>query len=134
MQTGQLVRRYLVTVGSQLSVRDASRKMALHGLGSLPVVDQLGRIEGIVTESDIVRAVADDRDPADTRVGLIMTRNPVTVEEDVTACQAALAMGASHSRYLPVARGAKLVGMISAGDLIREMRNDVSAYLPVERV
>lgn len=127
MQDSQLVRHYVVTVGPQISVTEASHKMFRHGVGSLPVVDGLGRIEGLLTESDIVRAVSDGRDLELTTVGSIMTRNPVTVDEDVTACQAALAMCMARTRHIPVTRGARLVGMVSASDMIRQIREDVSA-------
>lgn len=126
MQDSQLVRHYVVAVDPQISVTEASRKMCRHGVGSLPVVDSLGRVEGILTESDIVRAVSDGRDLELTTVGSVMTRNPVTVEEDVTARQAASAMCMAHARHLPVTRGARLVGMVSAGDLVRQIRKDVS--------
>lgn len=134
MQTSRLIRRYPVTVDRHVSVAGATRIMRRNGVGFLPVVDELGRVEGIFTETDIVKAVADDRDLDGTPVGLIMTRNTVTVGEDVTLCDAALAMCMSHARHLPVTRGAKLVGVISADDLVREMRRDVPADPPVEAV
>lgn len=134
MHTSPLVRRYPITVDRHVSVAEATRIMRRHGVGSLPVVDELGQVEGIFTESDIVKAVADDRDLNGTPVGLTMARNTVTVGEDVTLCDAALAMCASHARHLPVTRGTKLVGVISVDDLVREMRQDVPADQPVERV
>lgn len=105
-----------------------------HGLASLPVVDGQGQVEGIITESDIVGAVSDGRDFERTKVGSIMTRNPVTVGEDVNASQAALAMCRSHARHLPVTRGGRMVGIVFDRDLIRKMRKDVYAHQPAEYV
>lgn len=132
MQDSQLVRHYVVTVGPQISVTEVSHKMFRHGVGSLPVVDNLGRIEGIITESDIVRAVSDGRDLELTTVGSIMGRNPVTVDEGVTTCQAALAMCMARAGHVPVTRGGRLVGMVSASDLVRQIRKDVAADRPAE--
>lgn len=134
MHDTQLVRRYVVTAGPQMSVAEASRMMMRHGLGSLAVIDGRGQVEGIITESDIVRAVSDGRDLELTNVGSIMTRNPVTVGEDVTAGQAALAMCRARTRHLPVTRGGRLVGMVFDRDLIRKMRKDVYAHQPPEYV
>lgn len=134
MHDSQLVRRYVVTAGPQMSVAEASRTMMRHGLASLAVIDSRGQVEGVITESDIVRAVSDGRDFELTNVGSIMTRNPVTVGEDVTAGEAALAMCRSRARHLPVTRGGRLVGMVFDRDLIRKMRKDVYAHQPAEYV
>lgn len=122
MRTSTLIRHYVSTVSRRASLAEAAREMARYGLGSLPVVDRAGLVEGLVTESDIVRAVAEEREMEGTAVESVMTRDPVTVEEETSATRASTLMCAAHARHLPVTRESRLVGMISCWDLIRQMR------------
>jgi CBS domain-containing protein len=78
------------------------------------------RLAGIITERDIVRAVADRRDLADATAGEYMTSTPATVEWDTPLADVARTMLAYGIRHLPVVVAGEVIGMVSARDLLQE--------------
>jgi CBS domain-containing protein len=78
------------------------------------------RLAGIITERDIVRAVADRRDLADATAGEYMTSTPATVELDTPLADVARTMLAYGIRHLPVVVAGEVIGMVSARDLLQE--------------
>jgi CBS domain-containing protein len=86
-------------------------------VGSLMVVEG-EELVGIISERDIVRAVAEGLAPEVTGVKECMTRDPITARPDMPADAAALIMVERDVRHLPVVDGRRLVGMISARDLL----------------
>jgi CBS domain-containing protein len=75
-------------------------------------------IVGVITERDFMRAVADGRNPAATYVSEFMTRNPRTIEAGKPAGEAAALMIKHHVRHIPVTEGGRLIGFLSARDLL----------------
>ena len=75
-------------------------------------------LAGILTEHDIVTAVAEGRDLVTTRAGFYMTDDPVTVHPDQDTRQAAIEMMERGIRHLPVVERGRVLGMISARDLL----------------
>ena len=95
---------------------DAAKVMLREGVGSLVVFSD-GEAVGILTERDLVRAVAEDG-PRVAEVGDYMSRDTAfaMAEEDcLAAAERMLSMGVRH---LPVLEGGKVVGMVSARDLL----------------
>jgi CBS domain-containing protein len=76
------------------------------------------RLAGIITERDIVRAVADRRDLADGTAGDYMTLEPATVSLETPLGEVARTMLAYGVRHLPVVVGGEVIGMVSARDLL----------------
>lgn len=109
------------------TVLEAARHMNERRIGAVMVMEQ-DRIAGIFTERDIlVRVVGKERAPAETRVRDVMTTDPVTIGPDLTleACEKLITE--RRVRHLPVVEGGRLLGMVSAGDLLRhelEARNE----------
>jgi CBS domain-containing protein len=84
----------------------------------LPVCREDGRLQGIITDRDIVlRCVAAEIDPEKTTVGEIMTKSLVTASPRDDVRRAAQLMASAQVRRLPVTDGGRLVGMLSLGDL-----------------
>lgn len=128
MQVSQLMNRNVVTISPEESAALCARLLSRHNLGALPVCDGNGRLRGIVTDRDIVlRCVAAEEEPAETRVRDIMSRACISIaaEEDVSA--AAQMMALHQVRRLPVTESGKLVGMLSLGDLARARACDAEA-------
>jgi len=103
------------------SVFDAVRMMDQKGIGALSVVNK-GAMVGIISERDCAREVIlKQRDAQQTRVSDIMTRQVFYThpEQDVEACLSV--MTKHHIRHLPVMQDEKLVGMISLGDVVKDM-------------
>jgi CBS domain-containing protein len=101
--------------GEDLAV--AASRMEFHEIGALAVYER-GRLAGIITERDILRAVGDGRNPELTPVAAYMVEDPVTVSPDTEASEAAATMVSLGVRHLPVVEGGGLVGMLSARDLL----------------
>jgi CBS domain-containing protein len=107
-------RRMILKAAPETVVSQAARLMANKNVGAVMVVAD-GRLVGIFTERDIVcRVVARGLDPQTTRLVDVMTPEPETVESDKPFGYALLRMHERGFRHLPVTRGGKLVGIISA--------------------
>ena len=98
---------------------DAASIMAGNDVGSVPVVDDDGSLLGLVTDRDLaVRVLARREDPRSVRLGEIATRKGlVTITPDAQASDARSLMAEHRVRRLPVVKDARLVGMVSLGDL-----------------
>lgn len=90
--------------------------MVENGIGSLVVFDG-ERVIGIVTDRDIVSAVADET-VSDRTVGDVMTPDPDTVEADLSIGEAVEWLNATGYRHLPVSEDGKLMGIVSSKDLL----------------
>ena len=97
---------------------DAAGRMRDHGAASLVVVDGGHRPVGVVTERDLLRAMADGLPPRRTPVSACMTAEPVTVTPETDIRETAMLMLAHGIRQLPVVERGVTVGMVSARDLL----------------
>lgn len=128
MQVRDIMTDRLIVVGQQEPIASAARLMKRHNLGALPVCDDDGRLRGLITDRDIViRCVAADMDPADTKIREIMSRGITTCAAGEDVDDVVRTMGAEQVRRLPVVDGGKLVGMVSLGDLTRSVRYSMEA-------
>ena len=117
-----LVRHAMTDVPKQLSssmnADDAAGMMANYDVGAVPVVDEEGRLIGIVTDRDLVtRVLAARQDPRRITLGEAATRTTVTATPDMSVADARVLMAEHRIRRLPVMKGDELVGMISLGDV-----------------
>jgi CBS domain-containing protein len=108
----------LITVEPSTSVAAAVTVMGMQGVGAVLVMEK-GRVEGIFTERDLVRAMSNDIGASSQPVAQWMTRNPVTVGPEVPVDEALEIMLNGHFRHLPVMEGERLVGVVSIRDLSR---------------
>jgi CBS domain-containing protein len=129
-----------VSVSPQNSIRHAIQIMLHRKVSGLPVLDDDGRLVGIITEGDLLRRmelgiaafVALPSEPpvtdeAEARayvkshgwsVADVMTRDPVTVEESMPIHRIAAMMSEQRIKRMPVMRGGDLVGIVSRADLL----------------
>lgn len=109
------------TIAPTASVFDALRLMADKSIGALLVVED-DAIAGIVTERDYARKIAlMGRTSATTLVKDVMTSSVICVRPEQTSEQCMQLMTGNRLRHLPVLDGGKLVGMISIGDLVKDI-------------
>ena len=113
---GEIMSGDVLAVATATPLREAAGRMHERRVGALVVLEG-ERLVGIVTERDVLRAVAEGR--VDGSVGEVMTASPDTIETDETAAQAATLMIHGGFRHLPVVEATKVVGMISIRDLVR---------------
>ena len=101
------------------SVRDAARLMRERKVSSLGVVED-GRLVGLLTIRDLaMRVVAEERDPAQTSVSAVMTRDPIGLPAEALGSDVLNLMLEHRIGHLPVIDGGALVGMITQTDLTR---------------
>src|SRR5207247_1930909 len=105
------------SVEADESLAEAASKMQFEEIGSLAVVRH-GRFAGIITERDLVRALAEGVDPAGTPVSTYMTEDPIVASPEDGTHEAAARMVVFGVRHLPVAVGDEVVGMVSIRDLL----------------
>ncbi|MDD2846789.1 MAG: CBS domain-containing protein [Rhodoferax sp.] len=103
------------------SVLEALQSMADHGIGALLVMEN-DAIVGIVTERDYARKIAlMGRTSVATLVRDVMTKNVMYVQPTQTSEECMALMTENRLRHLPVVEGEKLVGLISIGDLVKDI-------------
>jgi CBS domain-containing protein len=114
--------RDLLSVEPGLSLTEVAQRMVDKDVGAALVTDA-GRLVGILTERDVLRAVARGQ-AGDATVADWMTRNPETLDPDDTTQHAAVLMIHGGFRHLPVTEGDDVVGMLSIRDLMRIVLED----------
>jgi CBS domain-containing protein len=117
MQVNELMAGPVDSCGPEMTLTEAARRMTKDDVGSLAVTHE-GALIGIVTERDVVRAVAEGKHLAHTSVGEVMTPEPDSLEPDVSIEDAASWMLAAGYRHLPVVEADRVLGMVSMKDLM----------------
>ncbi|OCW58813.1 CBS domain-containing protein [Hoeflea olei] len=118
--------RDVVTVRPSMGTEEAIRFLADNKIGAVVVTDGSGRIAGILSERDIVRAVAARGVQAlASEISEIMTSKVTTCGEQHSINQVMELMTNGRFRHLPVEEGGKLVGIISIGDVVRRRIEDI---------
>ena len=109
------------TITPEASVFDAIKLMADKNIGALLVMEA-GEVAGIITERDYARKVVlTSRSSKETPVREIMTSAVMYVRPDQTSEECMVLMTENRLRHLPVIDGGRLLGIISIGDLVKEI-------------
>ena len=112
----------LLTVEPSAQVTEVAKRMVAKDVGAVLVFDDDG-LCGILTERDVLRAVADGIDDS-TLVRDRMTASPETLDADDTTEHAAVLMIHGGFRHLPVVEQGAVVGVLSIRDLMRVVLED----------
>lgn len=119
MKVSDIMTSAAATDSAADSVSDAAAKMRQQQTGSL-LITEGSRLLGIITERDVLRVVAEGKDPKTVSIGDEMTSEPVTIDPDTSLKDAADLMFKHWFRHLPVVDASdSLVGIISTRDLLR---------------
>lgn len=116
MQVRDVMTQATVTESRHDSLRTAAERMWRLQTGSLLVTDG-GQLAGIITERDLLRAIALGADPDRSSVDEVMTAEVYTVPPDLQLQDAARQMAARWIRHLPVMEGGQLLGVVSMRDV-----------------
>ena len=140
MKAKDVVTTKVTTVSPDNSVRQAARVMLARNVSGLPVIDDDGRLVGLISEGDLLRRselgsativtregpLLSSDEQARTyvksnawRVADVMSRNLVVVDEETPLSRVAALMEEHGIKRLPVVRGTALVGIVSRADLLR---------------
>ena len=117
--------RNVISIAPDASVFDAIKVMADESIGSLVVLDENGKLAGIVTERDYARKViVMGRSSKDTPVAEIMTTDVLTAASDHTVNACMEIMTERKIRHLPVVEDGRVIAMVSIGDLVQAIIAD----------
>jgi acetoin utilization protein AcuB len=127
-----IMTRNVITVSGETYVLDAERIMESHRINRLPVVDE-GRLTGIVTKDDVLKASPSSTSPFNQRqlfylmskltVAEIMKKDVVTVTPDATVEKAVALAQKKRIGSLPVIEGDRLVGILTTNDVFYRILN-----------
>ncbi len=119
---GNIMATTAFRVDADTSVREAARIMGDMELGSI-LITRAGKIEGIVTETDMVRRVlARDMNPDSHKVDEVMSSPLLTADVGTTVDEAKERMDRERIRHLLVTEGEEIRGIVSIRDLIHKPR------------
>jgi CBS domain-containing protein len=97
-----------------------AQRLSDRRIGAVLIQDAAGQMLGIVSERDIIRALATHgAHTLEMTAGQLMTRSLRTASPETTVSQAMSMMTAGRFRHLPVVEDAQLVGIISIGDVVK---------------
>jgi CBS domain-containing protein len=112
--------RSVATVRPDTLLDEVTKKLAGRRIGAVVVLGAGGRVDGILSERDIIRALADHGAAAlEMPAAAIMTRDVITCAETDTIDQVMSTMTAGRFRHLPVVSDDALVGIVSIGDVVK---------------
>jgi CBS domain-containing protein len=109
----------VVTVGPTHTIRQVARVMAARKVGAAVVHDPDANGPGILTERDMLEAIAEGQDPDTEPASSHLTRDAVVAAPDWPLLQAAQTMLSGGFRHLIVSEGDEVVGVISVRDVLR---------------
>jgi len=110
----------VVTIQPDHEVRQAIQTLVQEGVGSLVVVDQGGKLVGVLTERDILQASARCFDCLkDLKVADLMSSEVIIGLPDQSVDTLMCLMTDKHVRHLPIMEDGRLAGILSIGDLVK---------------
>jgi CBS domain-containing protein len=138
MKIAEIMKRDVLTVTPQTSLKEVAALLVRHGISGVPVCGPDGRVEGVVSEADILlkehglplqlngfigrlldEAYGDSERFDATTAGDAMTSPALTVNSQQTVFEAARLMTEKHVNRLPVVDGSRLIGIVTRADLVR---------------
>lgn len=119
----------VITIDGQETIQHALELMIRHNIGALIITSE-GAICGIFTERDYLRKVALTAvDPRTLKILDISTCNLVAIDASYSVREAMAIMTEEHCRHLPVMDGGQLVGLVSIGDLVKQVSEDQETHI-----
>lgn len=116
----------VISIEPTADLATAAKLLAKHRIGAVLIRGPGDHLAGILSERDIVRAMAEHGATALTvPVGQVMTRNVATCGEDDSCASLMERMTEGKFRHLPVVTKGKLVGIISIGDVVKQRVDEV---------
>ena len=128
MRAGEVMQKGVISVSPELSLADLEEFLTTEDIGGVPVLGSAGQVVGIVSKTDIVRALSDENgrslsDFADAGLTVedVMTHDVLTVKAEDEVREVARQMIDLHVHRLLVCDGDEVVGIITTFDLLRAM-------------
>ena len=116
----------IVSIEPPADLSAAAKLLSEHRIGAVVIRGAGGRLAGILSERDIVRAIAEQgADALAAPVGQVMTRNVTTCGENDSIADIMERMTAGKFRHLPVLRETELIGVVSIGDVVKQRVGEI---------
>lgn len=116
----------VITIEPTATLKAAVETLTKYRIGAVVISGAGGRLAGILSERDIMRALAEHgAETLSLPVGQVMTRDVVTCSEDDPVAELMERMTAGRFRHLPVVNKGRLVGLISIGDVVKQRVDEV---------
>lgn len=126
MKVKDFMTRNIAYVTTNATISDVAKLMQENHVGSIPICNEHDDIVGMITDRDIVlRNVANQKDPSNTKVTEIMTTDLITVDPEMDVYKVSRLMAEKQIRRIPVVENRKVVGVVTLGDLAKEKDFDV---------
>jgi CBS domain-containing protein len=120
--------RRVISIGPEATVKAALALFVEHNIGSLPVVKASGQLIGIFSERDVLSGDHHDSKRFHRRlIEEVMTPDPITCSSEETVLEIMGRMAQHQVGQLPVVDGGELVGLVSVGDLIKSLYEQIEA-------
>ncbi|HSF96934.1 MAG TPA: CBS domain-containing protein [Thermohalobaculum sp.] len=124
----------VVTVRPTETIATFSHRLRMARIGAMVVVGEGGRMEGVISERDVVHGLAEHGARClELTVADLMTRRVVTCAPGDNIARIARVMTESRIRHIPVLDGGKLAGMVSVGDVVKNRMDEMSLEASVLR-
>ena len=112
--------REVISISSDATLSEAARLLSRRRIGAIVVRDESGALAGILSERDVVCAVADESVKALARpVSIYMTRAVATCTEHDSIEDLMQMMTVGRFRHLPVIEDGRIIGVVSIGDVVK---------------
>jgi len=118
VKVGDVMTRNFISVTPDMTVSECSKIMISNKVGSL-IVKSDGRLDGIMTEGDVIKAIALKKDLSKVKARDIMTTKVVTINPSADMYEALKKMRGKKIRWLPVTVKNKVIGMLTVKDILR---------------
>lgn len=128
MTVASIMGRSVVTIEPNRSLSDAAELLSERRIGAALVTSVEGKVAGIISERDIVRAIARNGPAAlSSPVSSTMTRDVITCAPGTLITQVMAMMTQGKFRHVPVVENDRLVGIVSIGDVVKRRLADFEA-------
>ena len=118
----------IISIEPTANLAAAAKSLSAHRIGAVLIRGAGGRLAGILSERDIVRALSEHgADALALPVGQVMTREVATCGEDDSVASIMERMTAGKFRHLPVIANGQLVGFISIGDVVKQRVEEIES-------
>ena len=117
----EIMTRPAISAKVKASARDIALQFINEHYSGMPVTEEDGKVIGIVTEIDILNAINDGKELSRTTASDIMTPEVVSANPDTPITEMIKMMEEFHIIRLPVVQDNKLIGVVSRGDIIRNL-------------
>jgi len=110
----------IITIGPDALLKNAVKKLLDNKISSMPVVEDTGKLVGIISCEDVLN-VAFDGYLNITKVEMVMTKNVVCFELDTNLEEIALVISKKHFHRIPIVKDGKIAGIVSRRDIVKNI-------------